>query len=48
MFDRLGNGHRCSVGYEGSIQLLFDIGNIFMEADEAHAHAQVYAWREGQ
>ncbi|KPQ34324.1 MAG: nitrogenase MoFe cofactor biosynthesis protein NifE [Phormidesmis priestleyi Ana] len=48
VFDRLGNGHRCSVGYEGSIQLLFDIGNIFMEADEAHAHAQVYAWREGQ
>ncbi|MEL7052370.1 MAG: nitrogenase iron-molybdenum cofactor biosynthesis protein NifN, partial [Cyanobacteria bacterium J06588_5] len=47
VFDRLGNGHRCSVGYDGTTRLLFDIGNIFLEADEAHAHAQVHAWREG-
>ncbi|EDX83984.1 nitrogenase MoFe cofactor biosynthesis protein NifE, putative [Synechococcus sp. PCC 7335] len=47
VFDRLGNGRRCSVGYDGTTQLLFDIGNIFMEADEAHTHAQVHAWREG-
>ena len=48
VFDRLGNGQRYTVGYDGTTQLLFDIGNIFMEADEAGAHAQVHAWREGQ
>ena len=47
VFDRLGNGQRYQVGYDGTTQLLFDIGNIFMEADEASAHAQVHAWREG-
>jgi nitrogenase molybdenum-iron cofactor biosynthesis protein NifN len=34
IFDRLGNGYRCGVGYRGTIQLLFDIGNLFMEAEE--------------
>ena len=47
VFDRLGNGQRYTVGYDGTTQLLFDIGNIFMEVDEASAHAQVHAWREG-
>ncbi len=47
VFDRLGNGQRYTVGYDGTTQLLFDIGNIFMEVDEADAHAQVHAWREG-
>ncbi len=47
VFDRLGNGHRCSVGYNGTTQLLFDIGNLFLEADEAHAHEQVHSWRAG-
>ena len=47
VFDRLGNGQRCTVGYSGTTQLLFDIGNIFMEADEASAHAQVHSWRAG-
>ncbi|MEL7225147.1 MAG: nitrogenase component 1, partial [Cyanobacteria bacterium J06576_12] len=46
VFDRLGNGHRCIVGYSGTKQLLFDIGNIFMEADETQAHEQVHTWRE--
>ncbi|NER82316.1 MAG: nitrogenase iron-molybdenum cofactor biosynthesis protein NifE [Leptolyngbya sp. SIO1D8] len=46
VFDRLGNGHRCTVGYQGTTQLLFDIGNLFMEADEAHAHELVHSWRE--
>jgi nitrogenase molybdenum-cofactor synthesis protein NifE len=45
IFDRLGNGRRCIVGYDGTIQLLFDIGNIFMEADEHHAHQLVHHWR---
>ncbi len=48
IFDRLGNGHRSTVGYDGTTQLLFDIGNLFMAADEENAHAQVRAWREGK
>lgn len=37
--DRLGNGQRCVVGYRGTTQLLFDLGNLFLEADEAHPPA---------
>ncbi len=48
IFDRLGNGRCNTVGYDGTAQLLFDIGNIFLEADEANAHAQVRAWRQGE
>ncbi|KAB2943996.1 nitrogenase iron-molybdenum cofactor biosynthesis protein NifN [Hyphomicrobium sp.] len=33
-FDRLGAGHQLSVGYRGSRDLIFDIGNIFI----ANAH----------
>ncbi|MEM1368281.1 MAG: bifunctional nitrogenase iron-molybdenum cofactor biosynthesis protein NifEN [Cyanobacteria bacterium P01_H01_bin.15] len=47
IFDRLGNGRRCTVGYDGTTQLLFEIGNLFLEADEAQAHEQVHAWRTG-
>ena len=47
VFDRLGNGQRCTVGYGGTTQLLFEIGNIFMETDEVSAHEQVHGWREG-
>jgi len=46
VFDRLGNGRRSTVGYDGTTQLLFDIGNLFMERDEAHAHELVHRWRE--
>ena len=35
IFDRLGNGQRCLVGYRGTIQFLFDLGNIFLEQEEA-------------
>ncbi|NJK36907.1 MAG: nitrogenase iron-molybdenum cofactor biosynthesis protein NifN [Oscillatoriales cyanobacterium SM2_3_0] len=39
IFDRLGNGHKCSVGYRGTLEFLFDLGNIFMEAEESqHKH----------
>ena len=31
IYDRLGNGSRCLVGYRGTMQFLFDIGNIFIE-----------------
>ena len=32
IYDRLGNGSRCLVGYKGSMQFLFDLGNIFIES----------------
>ena len=48
VFDRLGNSRRCTVGYNGTTQLLFDIGNEFMAADEAQAHKLVHSWREGE
>jgi nitrogenase molybdenum-iron protein NifN len=37
IFDRLGNGQRCLVGYRGTIQFLFDLGNIFLEREEPHS-----------
>jgi nitrogenase molybdenum-iron protein alpha/beta subunit len=37
IFDRLGNGYRCTVCYRGMMQLLFDLGNLFLEQEEAHA-----------
>jgi nitrogenase molybdenum-iron protein alpha/beta subunit len=35
IFDRLGNGQRCLVGYRGTVQFLFDLGNIFIEVEES-------------
>ena len=35
IFDRLGNGQRRSVGYRGGMEFLFDVGNIFLEREEA-------------
>lgn len=32
--DRLGNGQYTKVGYRGTMQLLFDIGNLFLEEEE--------------
>ncbi|WP_088891452.1 nitrogenase iron-molybdenum cofactor biosynthesis protein NifN [Leptolyngbya ohadii] len=37
IFDRLGNGQRSTVGYRGMMQLLFDLGNLFLEQEESHA-----------
>ena len=31
IYDRLGNGSRCLIGYRGTMQFLFDVGNIFIE-----------------
>jgi nitrogenase molybdenum-iron cofactor biosynthesis protein NifN len=45
IFDRLGNGSRCTIGYWGTMQLLFDIGNLFLEHEEENAHAEVHRWR---
>jgi nitrogenase molybdenum-iron protein NifN len=36
MFDRLGAAHRVSVGYRGSRDLIFEIGNILMEHQAEH------------
>jgi len=33
IFDRLGNGLRSYVGYRGTTQLLFDMGNLLIEAE---------------
>ncbi|MGE5656738.1 MAG: nitrogenase iron-molybdenum cofactor biosynthesis protein NifN [Actinomycetota bacterium] len=38
IFDRLGNGYRCSVGYRGTTQVLFDLGNLLLEAEESKVH----------
>lgn len=35
IFDRLGNGQTTKVGYRGTMQLLFDIGNLFLEEEES-------------
>lgn len=35
IFDRLGNGQFTKVGYRGTTQLLFDIGNILLEDEES-------------
>jgi nitrogenase molybdenum-iron protein NifN len=32
IFDRLGNGSRCCVGYRGTMQTLFEIGNLFIDS----------------
>jgi nitrogenase molybdenum-cofactor synthesis protein NifE len=47
MLEHLGNGHRCTVGYRGTLDLLFAIGNILLEADEERTHRLVHRWREG-
>lgn len=36
VFDRLGNGQKCTVGYRGTTQLLFEVGNLFLEREESH------------
>lgn len=35
IYDRLGNGYYCSVGYRGTIETLFKIGNILLEEEES-------------
>ncbi|MFH7242004.1 MAG: bifunctional nitrogenase iron-molybdenum cofactor biosynthesis protein NifEN [Spirulina sp.] len=46
MLEHLGNGHRCTVGYRGTLDLLFAIGNILLEADEERTDKLVHQWRE--
>ena len=36
VFDRVGNAHRCQVGYRGSMNLIFDIANLMIDQIEHH------------
>lgn len=36
LFDRLGNAHRVSVGYRGTRDLLFDVGNMLIDQTPHH------------
>ncbi|MEY2891987.1 MAG: hypothetical protein RJA98_1895 [Pseudomonadota bacterium] len=36
-FDRIGNAHRCMVGYRGTRNFIYEVGNVFME-QIAHHH----------
>jgi len=47
LLDQLGNGQRCTVGYRGTLDMLFAIGNIFLKADEERVHDLVHEWRDG-
>ena len=38
VFDRIGNAHRCQVGYQGTMQLIFEIANLML-AHLPHHHA---------
>ncbi|MBD2137931.1 nitrogenase iron-molybdenum cofactor biosynthesis protein NifN [Anabaena sp. FACHB-1237] len=40
IYDRLGNGLFTKVGYRGTMEVLFGMGNLFLEAEEAHAMGQ--------
>lgn len=37
IYDRLGNGQFTKVGYRGTMELLFGIGNLFLEQEESLA-----------
>jgi nitrogenase molybdenum-iron protein NifN len=45
MFDWLGAGHQTIVGYKGTRDLIFDLGNMLMHAHFAHAPGPE-TWRE--
>jgi nitrogenase molybdenum-iron protein NifN len=36
MFDRIGNAHRCHVGYRGTRQLVYEVGNLLIEQIPHH------------
>lgn len=36
VFDRVGNSHRCQVGYRGTMNLIFEIANLMMEQIPHH------------
>lgn len=36
VFDRLGNAHRCQVGYRGSMNLIFEVSNLMIDQIPHH------------
>lgn len=38
VFDRIGNAHRCMVGYRGTMALVFEVANLMLQ-DITHHHA---------
>ena len=38
VFDRVGNAHRCQVGYRGTMALVFEVANLML-ANITHHHA---------
>ena len=45
MFDRLGAGHQLSVGYRGTRDLIFDIGNLIIADHEHNRQPTPDTWR---
>jgi nitrogenase molybdenum-iron protein NifN len=43
IFDRLGAAHRLAVGYRGTREILFEVGNLMIERQE-HEHATAQSW----
>lgn len=43
MFDRLGTAHRVSIGYKGSRDLVFELGNLFLDHLHGSAHGDTAA-----
>jgi nitrogenase molybdenum-iron protein NifN len=39
MFDRLGAAHKISIGYRGTRDLIFEVGNVLFENEHEHEHA---------
>jgi nitrogenase molybdenum-iron protein NifN len=39
VFDRIGNAHRCQVGYRGTMNLIFEVSNLMLaHMDHHHPH----------
>lgn len=45
MFDRLGAGHRMSVGYRGTRELIFDLANLIIADREDNRQPTPATWR---
>ncbi len=48
IFDRLGSAHRLSVGYRGTRDLIFEIGNMFMAQVHEPSPGRLAASTRGQ
>jgi nitrogenase molybdenum-iron protein NifN len=42
-FDRLGAAHQLSVGYRGTRDLIFEVGNLFIAGERAHPQGGMHA-----